>query len=173
MWVVFVFVFCSLTLELMGKLETSLEWSFKELQHLSFSSYWKQNVVDLVSRIWDEMYVLCSHQQTEFRFFWLQSKVQETEGMSEIAKRNPVSPLQDLPTFFLFFFRHLSVKSNDLLILLVGDFCQIWVKTAFFTNTVLLCWFVWANSSASWVYKVLNARRHPFKRFWLQNTASV
>lgn len=103
MWVVFVFVFCSLTLELMGKLETSLEWSFKELQHLSFSSYWKQNVVDLVSRIWDEMYVLCSHQQTEFRFFWLQSKVQETEGMSEIAKRNPVSPLQDLTTFFNFF----------------------------------------------------------------------
>uniref|UniRef100_A0A7N8X7H8 Snurportin-1 n=1 Tax=Mastacembelus armatus TaxID=205130 RepID=A0A7N8X7H8_9TELE len=26
---------------------------------------------------------------TEFRFYWLQSKVQETEGLSEIAKRNP------------------------------------------------------------------------------------
>lgn len=34
---------------------------------------------------------LCSHQQTEFRFYWLQSKAQETEGLSEIAKRNPVS----------------------------------------------------------------------------------
>lgn len=34
---------------------------------------------------------LFSHQQTEFRFYWLQSKVQETEGLSEIAKRNPVS----------------------------------------------------------------------------------
>ncbi|XP_053283836.1 snurportin-1 isoform X1 [Pleuronectes platessa] len=32
---------------------------------------------------------LFSHQQTEFRFFWLQSKVSETEGLSEIAKRNP------------------------------------------------------------------------------------
>uniref|UniRef100_A0AAQ4PCH5 Snurportin-1 n=1 Tax=Gasterosteus aculeatus aculeatus TaxID=481459 RepID=A0AAQ4PCH5_GASAC len=30
---------------------------------------------------------------TEFRFFWLQSKVQETEGLSEIAKRNPVDGL--------------------------------------------------------------------------------
>lgn len=34
---------------------------------------------------------LFSHQQTEFRFYWLQSKVQETDGLSEIAKRNPVS----------------------------------------------------------------------------------
>ncbi|KAJ0069767.1 hypothetical protein NL108_013292 [Boleophthalmus pectinirostris] len=30
---------------------------------------------------------------TEFRFYWLQSKVQETEGLSEIAKRNPVDGL--------------------------------------------------------------------------------
>ncbi|XP_037307257.1 snurportin-1 isoform X2 [Pungitius pungitius] len=30
---------------------------------------------------------------TEFRFFWLQSKVQETDGLSEIAKRNPVDGL--------------------------------------------------------------------------------
>lgn len=34
---------------------------------------------------------LFSHQQTEFRFYWLQSKVQEADGLSEIAKRNPVS----------------------------------------------------------------------------------
>lgn len=39
--------------------------------------------------------VFCSHclisrQQTEFRFFWLQSKVQETDSLSEITKRNPV-----------------------------------------------------------------------------------
>lgn len=34
---------------------------------------------------------LFSHQQTQFRFYWLQSKVQETDGLSEIAKRNPVS----------------------------------------------------------------------------------
>lgn len=31
-----------------------------------------------------------SLQQTEFRFYWLQSKVQEADGLSEIAKRNPV-----------------------------------------------------------------------------------
>ncbi|XP_047451666.1 snurportin-1 isoform X2 [Mugil cephalus] len=36
---------------------------------------------------------------TEFRFYWLQSKVQETEGLSEIAKRNP--------------FRFLSLQSVD------------------------------------------------------------
>ncbi|KAL6106389.1 snupn [Pungitius sinensis] len=30
---------------------------------------------------------------TEFRFFWLQSKVQETDGLSEIARRNPVDGL--------------------------------------------------------------------------------
>ncbi|XP_023811404.1 snurportin-1 isoform X1 [Oryzias latipes] len=36
---------------------------------------------------------------TEFRFFWLQSKVQETEGMSEIAKRNP--------------FRFVSLQSSE------------------------------------------------------------
>uniref|UniRef100_G3NX43 Snurportin-1 n=1 Tax=Gasterosteus aculeatus TaxID=69293 RepID=G3NX43_GASAC len=36
---------------------------------------------------------------TEFRFFWLQSKVQETEGLSEIAKRNP--------------FRFVSLQSTD------------------------------------------------------------
>lgn len=34
---------------------------------------------------------LLSHQQTEFRFYWLQAKVQEADGLSEIAKRNPVS----------------------------------------------------------------------------------
>lgn len=34
---------------------------------------------------------LFSHQQTEFRFYWLHSKVQEADGLSEIAKRNPVS----------------------------------------------------------------------------------
>ncbi|CAL9696605.1 unnamed protein product [Knipowitschia caucasica] len=36
---------------------------------------------------------------TEFRFYWLQSKVQETEGLSEIAKRNP--------------FRFVSLSSTD------------------------------------------------------------
>ncbi|KAM4733580.1 snurportin-1 isoform 1-T1 [Anableps anableps] len=36
---------------------------------------------------------------TEFRFYWLQSKVQETEGLSEIAKRNP--------------FRFVSLQSTD------------------------------------------------------------
>ncbi|KAM4572941.1 snurportin-1 isoform 2-T2 [Odontesthes bonariensis] len=36
---------------------------------------------------------------TEFRFFWLQSKVQETDGLSEIAKRNP--------------FRFASLQSSD------------------------------------------------------------
>lgn len=36
---------------------------------------------------------------TEFRFFWLQSKVLETEGLSEIAKRNP--------------FRFVSLQSLD------------------------------------------------------------
>lgn len=35
-------------------------------------------------------WLLC-HQQTEFRFYWLQSKMQETDGLPEIAKRNPVS----------------------------------------------------------------------------------
>ncbi|XP_059191579.1 snurportin-1 [Centropristis striata] len=35
---------------------------------------------------------------TEFRFYWLQSKVQETDGLSEIAKRNP--------------FRFVSLQSN-------------------------------------------------------------
>ncbi len=29
--------------------------------------------------------------QTEFRFYWLQSKVEEVEGLSEITKINPVS----------------------------------------------------------------------------------
>lgn len=47
-------------------------------------------------RIWKFFFVFClwslfSHQQTEFRFYWLKSKVQETDGLSEIAKRNPVS----------------------------------------------------------------------------------
>lgn len=37
------------------------------------------------------LHCLFSHQQTEFRFYWLQSKVQEADGLSEIAKRNPVS----------------------------------------------------------------------------------
>lgn len=36
---------------------------------------------------------------TEFRFYWLQSKVQETEGLSDIAKRNP--------------FRFVSLQSTD------------------------------------------------------------
>uniref|UniRef100_A0A665UHR9 Snurportin-1 n=2 Tax=Echeneis naucrates TaxID=173247 RepID=A0A665UHR9_ECHNA len=36
---------------------------------------------------------------TEFRFYWLQSKVQETDGLSEIAKRNP--------------FRFVSLQSTD------------------------------------------------------------
>lgn len=36
---------------------------------------------------------------TEFRFYWLQSKVQETEGLSQIAKRNP--------------FRFVSLQSTD------------------------------------------------------------
>lgn len=32
-----------------------------------------------------------SRSQTDFRFYWLQTKVEETEGLSEIAKINPVS----------------------------------------------------------------------------------
>ncbi|KAM4619461.1 snurportin-1 [Polymixia lowei] len=36
---------------------------------------------------------------TEFRFYWLQSKVQEADGLSEIAKRNP--------------FRFVSLQSTD------------------------------------------------------------
>ncbi|XP_005816523.1 snurportin-1 [Xiphophorus maculatus] len=36
---------------------------------------------------------------TEFRFYWLQSKVQETDGLSKIAKRNP--------------FRFVSLQSTD------------------------------------------------------------
>uniref|UniRef100_A0A1A8L2U6 Snurportin-1 n=1 Tax=Nothobranchius pienaari TaxID=704102 RepID=A0A1A8L2U6_9TELE len=36
---------------------------------------------------------------TEFRFYWLQSKVQETDGLSEVAKRNP--------------FRFVSLQSLD------------------------------------------------------------
>lgn len=43
---------------------------------------------------------LLSHQQTEFRFYWLQSKVQETDGLSEIAKRNPVSDSTRSRAFF-------------------------------------------------------------------------
>ena len=34
---------------------------------------------------------LFCHQQTEFRFYWLQSKVEEAEGLAVITKRNPVS----------------------------------------------------------------------------------
>lgn len=37
------------------------------------------------------IFLLLPHQQTDFRFYWLQSKVQEADGLSEIAKRNPVS----------------------------------------------------------------------------------
>ncbi|XP_061750585.1 snurportin-1 isoform X1 [Nerophis ophidion] len=37
---------------------------------------------------------------TDFRFYWLQSKIQETEGLSEIAKRNPQ-------------FRFVSLHSTD------------------------------------------------------------
>ncbi|XP_023678564.2 snurportin-1 [Paramormyrops kingsleyae] len=36
---------------------------------------------------------------TEFRFYWLQSKVQESEGLSEVGKRNP--------------FRFVSLQSSD------------------------------------------------------------
>lgn len=37
------------------------------------------------------IFLLLPHQQTDFRFYWLQSKVQEADGLSEIAKCNPVS----------------------------------------------------------------------------------
>lgn len=56
-------------------------------------------------------FVLLPHQQTDFRFYWLQSKVQEAEGLSEIAKRNPVSKAT------IFFNSHYSFSSIVLLAL--------------------------------------------------------
>lgn len=35
--------------------------------------------------------IFLSPSQTDFRFYWLQTKVEETEGLSEIASINPVS----------------------------------------------------------------------------------
>ncbi|KAL4622770.1 snurportin-1-like [Arapaima gigas] len=46
-----------------------------------------------------EFDAIFSSPQTEFRFYWLQSKVQETDGLSEITKRNP--------------FRFMSLQSVD------------------------------------------------------------
>lgn len=55
--------------------------------------------------------VLLPHQQTDFRFYWLQSKVQEAEGLAEIAKRNPVSKAT------IFFNSHYSFSRKVLLAL--------------------------------------------------------
>ncbi|CAG5957645.1 unnamed protein product [Menidia menidia] len=52
---------------------------------------------------------------TEFRFFWLQSKVQETDGLSEIAKRNPVGIRIARPLFYprMHHFQFVSLQSSD------------------------------------------------------------
>lgn len=81
------------------------------------------------------------HQQTEFRFYWLQSKVQETDGLSEIAKRNPVSantsnrdfpphiPLSFLPVFCNF------VSSFSAICV-----CCVWCLAALYLPT----WHKWS-----------------------------